>query len=247
MRTLSPSLMSVWSVCRPVSSASWSCHGRGCTNTVWSVGVAPSSAGTVAATLPWGTSLSTTWPAQLLTMTQVLLKLPANHSQTTVRGCRLNRHRHKLQTNFHNITVPILLNYYHACFLFTAKIRVSCDRCKASFPAEDIEEHEVHIFVHIMRPIPETKHKHVLNYKKKIKIMISHKNDWSMELKLRSSVASTIDASRKKKVFSDKPAKPYQLNIQLPSALRSFRESSSSLLSSRRCVSLLRSLIFTVS
>lgn len=167
MRTLSPSLMSVWSVCRPVSSASWSCHGRGCTNTVWSVGVAPSSAGTVAATLPWGTSLSTTWPAQLLTMTQVLLKLPANHSQTTVRGCRLNRHRHKLQTNFHNITVPILLNYYHACFLFTAKIRVSCDRCKASFPAEDIEEHEVHIFVHIMRPIPETKHKHVLNYKKK--------------------------------------------------------------------------------
>lgn len=201
MRTLSPSLMSVWSVCRPVSSASWSCHGRGCTNTVWSVGVAPSSAGTVAATLPWGTSLSTTWPAQLLTMTQVLLKLPANHSQTTVRGCRLNRHRHKLQTNFHNITVPILLNYYHACFLFTAKIRVSCDRCKASFPAEDIEEHEVHIFVHIMRPIPETKHKHVLNYKKKMKIMISHKNDWSMELKLRSSVASTIDASRKKKYF----------------------------------------------
>lgn len=87
--SLSPSLVSVWSVCWAVSSASWSCRARSWTNTVWSVGVAPSSAGTADATSPWGTSPSTAWPAQPLTMAQVLLRLPANCHQTRVRGCKL--------------------------------------------------------------------------------------------------------------------------------------------------------------
>ncbi len=142
---LSPRPVSVWSVCRAVSSASWRCRGKSWTSTVWSVGVAPSSAGTADATLPWGTSPSTAWPAQPPTIAQVLLRLPASCHQTRVRGCRLwgfSTNPKYLPEYFFFLK----FNHYHACFLFTAKITVSCQRCLASFPAEDIEQHEVYDF-----------------------------------------------------------------------------------------------------
>lgn len=141
---LSPRLTSVWSVCRTVSSARWSCCGRSLTSISWSAAVVPSAAGTAASTSPWGTNRSTTWPVQLSTTSQFLLELRANYHLTAVRRRGLRG----------SCTSPSLrlwraFSWIIACSLFTAQIRVNRDRCKTSLPAEDIEKHKVDIFIYI--------------------------------------------------------------------------------------------------
>lgn len=155
--------MSAWSVRRHVSFASWCCHGRSWTNTVWSVGVALSCAGTATATSNWGTSQSTAWPALPLTTARVHLKLPALH-QTRVRGCRIQQ---KCQTS--TVFLFALINSCFAHSLYAAKVTVTCKGCTALIAAEDIEKHEVYIFfpTAFLLRVPQVKHR---QHKKNVKI-----------------------------------------------------------------------------
>lgn len=88
--SMSPSQTSVLSACRGATSAVWTCHGGICRSTVWSAGVALSSASTAAATWPWETSRITAGPACPRTGFHRCLQTRWNQVQTLIwRGSKI--------------------------------------------------------------------------------------------------------------------------------------------------------------
>lgn len=138
--SVSPSQTSAWSVCRIATSASWTCRGRSCRSTAWPAEAALSSAGSADATWPWGTSLTTARPARPPTRPQHCLRPPGNQVQT-VGGCRLGgfgRSHSQPGVDWWLCVISPAL-----CSSFTAGLRETCGRCKASLSAEDLFTHEV--------------------------------------------------------------------------------------------------------